>query len=285
MNGTLYDPIGLFCKIALVSLYDPETKIDLHNNTITIQPPSRSQAIARLFGSSSRGDMYTLLHPVKRFVELTCLGMEILVYRTSANQSIPIPKKLQSQSSSAASSPAIDHPLPYMLGVHHSANTDSDSEQSEIIEDKSKMDNSSSSHNKLVNHLYRNPILKRLLRYYLSGIRALQKTYAEDNAEAALQQAYNVINEAFELSENGGDVGRALRMLPPSCIDYSSSIIDQSQIIELWSDGALECIVKLFDAYISEPLPQNLIICRSQVDDILTKKDIEYQKLITKGSK
>lgn len=281
MNGTLYDPIGLFCKIALVSLYDSNTKIDLHNNTITIQPPSRSQAITRLFASSSREDMYTLLHPVKRFVELTCLGMEILVYRTpltSSNQPMLIPVKLasSSQQSSASSSPVIENQLPQISQVSNIENN-----QGSVIDNKSQMDNKV----QLINHLYRNPILKRLLRYYLSGIRALQKTYAENNAEAALQQAYNVIHEAFELSDNGGDAGRALRMLPPSCIDYSSSIIDQSRIIELWSDGALECIVKLFDSYISEPLPQNLIICRTQVEDILAKKDVEYQKLIIKGSK
>ena len=243
MNGTLYDPVGVFCTIALISLHKPETRVDLHNNTVTIQPSSSTQWMFR-FNKSSRGDLHALLHPIKRFIELTCLGVDILAFRTplyNACSSTPAPPLFNLDTDSKSSSPALE--------------TASSLQRSESHTKPSVTVN-------LVNTLYKNPELKQLLRHFQAGIRALQKTYPEDNAEVTLQQAYNVVTDAFELNESGGDVNRALRLLPPSCTSYNSSIMDQSTIINLWSDDSLKRILDLFQAYWKEPLPQNLVECR-----------------------
>jgi hypothetical protein len=321
MNGRLYDPINVFCSIALVSLHEPGTRLDLHNNTVAIQPPAASQAFARFFGKSSRGDMYTLLYPMRRFIELTCLNREILAYRTPVNtprtdKLLPPPptldlnshdddditnsdslperscsiQKVPSKSSNKSSKYVVPSSSPpsfrvsslptAQVGVLSSSSTTQSNVPSPALVTAPEVIPTP-----LVNHLYRNHALHKLLRYYQAGIRALQKTYNEDNAEVALQQAYNVVGDAFELADSGGDVSRSFRLLPPSCASYNSSIIDQSAVIKLWADDTLQSILELLEAYMKEPLPQNLLTCRAAVSELLSKKNDAYQVLITMGSK
>lgn len=337
MNGKLYDPINVFCSIAIVSLHEPGTRLDLHNNTVAIQPPAASQGLSRFFRSSSRNDMYTLLFPAKRFIELTCIDMEIVAYRTPVHKpqsakNLPPPPlfDLNNDSDDEAPNSSVAIGIPRsasgssgsksakgsnksahggtgsskaVSGTNTNSDTSSNSNSSSInssnssnSNSNSNSSNSSNSNNKavndnsksavpMINHLYRNQTLRKLLRYYQSGIRALQKTYSEDNAEAALQQAYNVVGDAFDIADSGGDIAKAFRLLPPSCANYNSSIIDQTAVIKLWDDGTLQDILEHLEGYIKDPLPQNLLTCRSAVSILLTKKNEQYQALIAQGSK
>jgi hypothetical protein len=135
------------------------------------------------------------------------------------------------------------------------------------------------------NHLYRNPYISELLPYYISGLRALQKTYGEGNFESALQLIINIANEAFEAVASGNDMSAVFRKFPPSFENYPRSLIDRTQIIELWEDSTLESIAHVFRSYKGDPLPQNLHRCKQDLDQILAIKDQQYLGLIKSGGR
>jgi hypothetical protein len=342
MTGNLYDPINVFCKIALVSLHDPETRIDLGGNVLTIQPRSRDQIWQRSWPFSlnppSRNDMYRLLYPLKRVLELACSGVEVISYKSmtgTVNQQgapevfmldtasdgdmvtgagarstplqIPAHAALydspaSSGTSSVAASPlptashmsqftppVLNHSCTVMSSMLRAPAARGSQAVSPALASTSPSTGSPSdggaSRQQRANHLYRNLYISELLPYYISGLRALQKTYGEGNFESALQLIINIANEAFEAVASGHDVAAVFRKFPPSFENYPRSLIDRTQIIELWEDSTLERIAHVFRSYKGDPLPQNLHRCKQDLDQILETKDQQYLDLIKSGGR
>lgn len=63
----ILDPLQAIYTLALFSFYPVGTKISIHNNILSIQPPNYGQGAIRWLQSDSKEDIYHLFHACKRF--------------------------------------------------------------------------------------------------------------------------------------------------------------------------------------------------------------------------
>ena len=279
-NDHMYDPINVFCKIALLSLFEQNTRIEMSGGLVTIQPADwgLKQALQRswpLGARPSRNDMYRLLYPLKRILELVCSGVDVISYKAA----LAPPRRDSGSSDVRVGSAPASSSVPILRkettkeGASAPSSYKSDDGVSLMCQTQ-------------VNRLYKNSFIKELVPYYVSGLRALQRTYGEGNYEATLQLAINLTEEAFSALDEGNDMAQVFRKFPPSFDNYHGTLIDKAQLIELWStDASLEKIATAFRSYRSDALPQNLHRCRSEVSKILAEKDGAYLELVEKGSR
>lgn len=313
MSGNLYDPINVFCKIAAVSVHEPRTRIDLTGHTLTIQPPSTTQSLGRSWPFTmtppSRDDMYRLLYPLRRVLELVCSGVEVYSYTTGRSLSRSVVPDTGALSTPHVRTKCDDHPSRTPRGKkdklrkeHKSPSLDDDPRTSDDTEDDvinahcapppttapaDTMVSSSPAQSAqvLFNHLYRNRHIHKLLRFYLAGLESLQQTYGEGNSESTLQLAINIASEAFELATHNKDLQPVFSKFPPSFNNYPRCLLDQSQIIELWRDSTIEKVSHEFESYMLNPLPQNVHRCKTEISKLLDDKDQQYLQLIKNGTR
>jgi hypothetical protein len=290
MDGRLYDPISVFCGIALVFLHNQGTKLDMQNNVIKLQSPSWQTTLLRSLNTASREDMYKLMLPFRRFVELTCLGRDIVVYRTPQTKELPTHDS--SASTAVSSSNNKNSTLPpsdLTLGAPASNPNSNSSQKKQNSKSANANSNNGSVIAEHVNHLHHHPAIFKIAKYFELGIRALQQTYVENNAEVVLQQIYNIISTAMDgRIKNLPDdeiTKQVFKLLPPSCHEYSSHLINHTHIINLWEDKTLEQIAQLFEQYMAAPIPQNLQTTREKIEAILEQKNKAYLEMLAHGSR
>lgn len=239
----ILDPIGVGCKLILLTFADKGTKIRITDHTVQLVPNYYTESLfyRPLVYGDKRDDICVLFSAIVRFIELYLLEKKTL-------------SKVEQQNS--------------LLANFEDSN------------DKQELTGKESPKEQFKEFAYSEKCrenMKKLAGHIIEGLSHLAETYEFDNAVFTIQCFSNLLSSAIEGHYTPNLLPKHLRDIT------SQNIIDVSKIKGLWGDDVIIELTELFEKCFDASRRQNITLVNSYnaaIQKILTDKDEEFKKSI-----
>lgn len=206
----LLDPIGTVCRLISLNFEPPKTRVGIFNHAITIQPPTFTQWIQRIYNGDDRDNISEFYNVITRFIEWYVVPL----YEFSKKGT-----KVHLNSTGYSR---------YRKESSESEEKSGESDQCMKVEDD-------------IQHAAQYwECVRKLCSYLCDALSKLQETYSTGNVVLALQCYINLVKDGL----NGT---YTKDRLPKFMVNEQKTFLDYKKIKILWDYNKVFEIVNLYD--------------------------------------